>query len=149
MNVFDHLIPDQAILGIGPLMMEHTASETHQQLYGTRRYLFELHLAAHTTSVKSNWFNVLTEEEHKKAMKQWREDYYQFREKIAHLIGEETDQRKCYEEQVETTYKDLFSVLGSLFEDTHPNDPQLQPSVNLRIERAYQDITQLRDLALK
>lgn len=88
MKIFNHLLPANAVLGIGPLMWELSPDRPSVMVYGSGRYYFELHLVAHTTKIYSDWFYPLDSDTQKDAMKQWKMEYSRARKEIAALIGE-------------------------------------------------------------
>ena len=97
MNIFNHLLPPTAILGIGPLMVEHHPDPAELNLYGTRRYFFDLHLSAHTTQIKSDWFQPADNKDQQDLMKQWRLEYQVLRLKVAAMMGESDEMKAAAE----------------------------------------------------
>jgi len=94
MNIFNHILPDDAILGIGPLMVEHSTDFASAQMYGTRRLYFDLHLSAHTTKVHSDWFSVKSDSDDFEKYKAWREHYYVIRKVIAARYNEDPTEQE-------------------------------------------------------
>jgi hypothetical protein len=147
MNIFGHLIPDSAILGIGPLMHEDSASQQELILYGKCRYYFELHLAAHTTPVKSDWFSPRDNKEEQEKMKAWKLKYNQLRTGISKMISPNGQSEEEYGKNIENVYKDLKSNLDILFEDFQlPEEERKNVRFDVRIARVYDDLSQLRHL---
>lgn len=145
MDIFGHLIPNAAILGVGPLMCDNTQSH-----YGRLRYEFDLHLPSHTITVRSDWFTNGTEdfEEQKKL---WREEYASIRDRVAHIINEPASPtRRQHIEEVGKTYEDLKDLLNGLFADLQmPEEHRRTIPVNARIGRVFDELSNLCHLACK
>jgi hypothetical protein len=147
MNIFGHLIPDSAILGLGPLMHEDSASQQELILYGKCRYFFDLHLAAHTTPVKSDWFSPRDNKEEQEKMKQWKLQYNQLRSRISKMISPVDQSEDAYAQIIESVFKDLKSTLNSLFEDFQlPEEDRKNVRFDMRIARVNDLLSQLRHL---
>jgi hypothetical protein len=147
MNIFDHIIPDSAILGIGPLMLQYTTDPAQEALYASRRYFFDLHLSAHTTRVESDWFRVRESVEEQQRMHAWREQYLKARERIAMMIGEPTDESKAHEAAVNSAYDNSKHILEDF--DTMSWFSDLNTSAKLKFHRLHDNIDELKKLALK
>lgn len=148
MNIFEHLLPDGAILGVGPLMVEGSTLQHEEIVYGTRRYYFALHLAAHTTVVTSDWFRPKLGESEIEKMKRWQAEYRKVRNRVAALINEDPEARGLHIDKVGETYECLKDQLHNLFADLVPA-PHNQEPVNERITNIYRTVQALRDLACK
>jgi hypothetical protein len=142
MNIFGHLIPDKYILGIGPIIFENPST-------GVCRYVFDLHLANHTTKIKSEWFDMVANKDVQLSMVEWKKNYFSIRDRIAKVIGEVTDQRIVHLGDVDSTYESLNHTLNDLFEDVEPIHPEMRVSVNLKLERVRENVEHLKDLASK
>lgn len=149
MNIFNHVIPDTFIMGIGPIMVEATAFPELEVLYNRRRFQFDLHLVAHTTSIKSDWFDIRDNPAEKEKMRAWREQYYITRERVAVLLGEPTDQHKERMEKAHNLHRGCLEVLESLFKDLQPaiNDAAIVNSINVREQRVFDNLLELKMLA--
>lgn len=134
MNIFDHLIPDKYILGIGCLDREFRD--------GKIRFYFDLHLVSHTATIKSEWFYTGTTDEDKKAY--WKEHYEVVRQQVANLVGEPTDERKQFEETINKVYQESIDIL----EDIEASVPNGHPW-KLKAQRLSDNISELKTLALK
>jgi hypothetical protein len=140
MNIFDHLIPEKYIVGIGCLMREFRGSEI--------RFYFDLHLAMHTAVIKSEWYkNDPTLDQDKKAY--WKEHYEVIKERIAKTIGELTDDRKVHEAEVEKLYQDSLSTMEDLLALLQPTSEELTTAVHLKTHRMAANIEEFKTLALK
>lgn len=151
MNIFEHLIPDSAILGVGPLMLEFTSNQTEYQLYGKRRYNFDLHLSAHTAKINSDWFLVNDNPDEKNRMKAWHDKYFSVRERIARLINELTDEHHVHLVEVEKLHADTRTTFESLMLDMTMACPvpDISPSIDLRTQRIINNLAELKALATK
>lgn len=151
MNIFGHLLPDSAILGIGDLMLEYNPNTTDFQLFGRQRYSFNLHLTAHTTAIKSDWFNINENQEEKDKMKAWNDRYQSTREQVARMIGETTDRYELHLEDVEKLYSNTVSTFESLMKDMTPvfPVPDISKSIELRTQRVFDNLLDLKNLAIK
>ena len=149
MNIFDHIIPDNAILGIGPLFMEESAAETMNVLYGRRRYFFELHLVAHTTMVRSEWFHIKEAKEQQQKMKEWREQYFITRQRIATLIGETNDQHKERMEKAHELHMDTINLFSSLVTDLvkQHHVVNIGDSIKRQEQKIYDNLLELKMMA--
>lgn len=145
MNIFDHLIPDKYILGIGCLMRDFDVVNKKVRFY------FDLHLVAHTTTIKSEWLSLPspTEDEDRETKERWKEQYDLVKERVAKLIGEETDLAKLHLQQVDQTYKDTLKTMEDLLEMLEPSSPEVATPVNLKTTRLAQNIKELKELAIK
>lgn len=148
MNIFGHLIPEKYILGIGAIMQERHHDKTYAEAYGATRYYFQLHLPAHTTIIQSDWFEANADSHEKEAAAIWRQQYFDIREKVAVLIGEDTQARKIHLEKVEATYASLKNNLELVIQELEAG-PTLNNPINARIERIFLDLAELRELAAK
>lgn len=155
MILFHHLLPDDAILGIGPLMWEDHPSEMQAVVYATGRYFFELHLVAHTSQIKSEWFYRQGHSNTKKSreeMNAWKDEYWRVREILARRMGESTDEaltsRSQHIDKVSEVYELTKEELNDLLADLIPADHNEQP-VNPRITKVFECVQSLRDLACK
>lgn len=92
MHIFKHLILNERISGIGPLMIEQDLEPASLALYGRCRYYFELHLTGHTTKIYSDWFNTRTDPTGsvKVAMDYWKAEYHQAYKDIGELFSNTT-----------------------------------------------------------
>ena len=80
MLICNHIIKDEEIIGIGPLMMQFPAEDIQYQIYGRRKLYFVLHLKNHTTQIESDWFDIGTGSfddlaEHEKKQRQLYMDF--------------------------------------------------------------------------
>ena len=77
MLVCGHIIKDDEIIGIGPLM-KNVPNDTLNEFYNKQNIWFELHLKGHTTRIESGWLYLGTDEKDKEATKQ-RKLYTEFK----------------------------------------------------------------------
>lgn len=148
MNIFDHLIPDSAILGIGPIFLEFRPNDP----FNARRYFFDLHLTAHTTRIQSDWFYISNGgEEVKEQMKSWKSKYFFHREKIASLVGADADEYEKHRETVAKIHDDIITTLETVFADLQPKEASelLTESINLRKQRVMDLLLDLKVIASK
>lgn len=87
MLIFHHLIKNEAIVGIGPLMHEQSKDPASALLHGTCRYFFELHLSGHTTTIYSPWFHPKSEDKDAETMRKWKEEYFHNSKQIANWFA--------------------------------------------------------------
>lgn len=145
MNVFNHLLPDDSVLGIGPLRTEPGKIYGHDN-EATWRYCFELHLVCHTITVHSDYFRPRYVQEHKEQAESWKLEYQALRNRIAKAMGDDQPANLEVEELHETT-KDY---LKRLFQDLTPVNPNTNlVSLNKRINIAYELVGKLKKLALR
>lgn len=99
MLICNHVIKDDVIVGIGPLMMTTPGDTLMQQLYNRRRLYFELHLTNHTTKIESDWHDIGTDAQpdertakERKLYQEFMDQYNVAKNKILELIGEPVKQ---------------------------------------------------------
>lgn len=153
MNICTHLVKDQEIIGIGPLMFERTHDQTALMIYKTTRYFFELHLKAHTIVIKSNWADFAGHDPDKLAdykvnFDKFKLEYIEARKAVAEQIGETnlTDLFVPHIDKVSDAYETIKDQLTNLLSDLVPAD-HCQDPINHRVSQIYESIRSLRDLA--
>jgi hypothetical protein len=150
MNIFDHLIPDSAILGVGPLMLEFPQSQEQEIVYESRRYFFDLHLINHTTTVRSDWFRLRESNAEIEKKKEWKEKYFIIRCRIAALIKEDLPELMIHEEKVNGLHTNTIEVFDSLLTKLQPVDSNEQSTrvINAEKQRVIDNLLDLKVLAL-
>lgn len=150
MDIFYHLIPEKYIIGIGPLMLENTTDQEVLAYRGSKRYRFDLHLVAHTTTIKSDWFHTKEEPQAKDQMKIWHDRYHNIRERLSALLDEPSLEHEHRLEQVNKVAGEAVDLFESVCKDLVPADdqPAIVQSINLRKQRILNDILDLKALAL-
>lgn len=139
MNVFNHLLPDDFVVGIGPLHLVDEGLKYH--------YYFHLVLSTHTMLIHSDvWDKSFTE--HTKEMKAWVRQYMVYRHQIIKRLGETDPTYTTHVEQVGNVYEAAKDKLNNLFADLVPG-PFNQEPVNERISAVFSALQHLRDLACK
>ena len=58
MNICNHVIRDDLIAGIGPLMSKTSSSLEIHSVYNSRQLWFWLHLKAQSFKIESDWFDI-------------------------------------------------------------------------------------------
>src|SRR4051812_25162823 len=58
MNICNHIIREDQIAGIGPLMMQQSSDHTIRMLYNSRQLWFYLHLKNHSVKIESDWIDL-------------------------------------------------------------------------------------------
>lgn len=149
MNIFDHILPDVAILGIGPLMLQHTADASESMLYASRKYYFDLHLSAHSVRIESDWFQIKDNPDEKDKMKRWKENYFSVRDHIAKLIGEDSDMQKFHQEFIGNLYKNSLQIMEELLSILQPANDCYEEAISLKAQRLASNIEDLKNHALK
>jgi hypothetical protein len=148
MNIFGHLIPDGAILGIGPLIMASHPTHEEELVYNTRRYFFDLHLVNHTTAVKSDWFRPRDNAEEMEKMRTWKEEYFKIRDKISEMAGEPTDSRLQHVKHAEELHFKITKNFTDLLEQMQPLQSDAVEGIHARIERVLSEVEDLKKLAI-
>lgn len=152
MNVMHHLIKSESIIGIGPLMREAATDQARASLFKSYRFLFELHLTAHTTTIYSEWLNKLgTADElkqHNKNAEKFMDEYNLIRKQIGGNIQDitHTKRRTDHIKNVSVAYEGFKDILHGLFADLQPT-AHCQVPVNDRITKVYESLQHMRDLA--
>lgn len=125
MNIFNHLIPDSAIVGIGPLMSETQEVKIDFSYHSVMRFYFHLHLAAHTTTISSRWFQEEKEKDYSDEILDWRQEYFRLRNRISEAIGEPTDSRLRHVQHVESLHEKIEHNLSLMLSHLQPveDDP--------------------------
>ena len=89
MDICGHIITDEEIIGIGPLMMESPTDPIQMNIYNRRKLTFELHLKNHSTKIESEWYDLyngasITQQilDIRKRYSEFKEQYEKVREKI-------------------------------------------------------------------
>lgn len=58
MNICGHIIEDDQVIGIGPLMVKETDSSVQASLYNSRQLLFKVYLKSFEVEIESEFFKV-------------------------------------------------------------------------------------------
>jgi len=93
MLIFQHLIKDTEIIGIGPLYAQPSKDTAMLTLYQSFRYEFEVHTKTQAIKICSDFFKPgglpehLINKEQQKATA-WKQEYYTVRNLVAGQIGE-------------------------------------------------------------
>ena len=92
MEICKHVIKDEEIIGIGPLMSAVTNDPVQLAVYKEGRLWFDLHLKGNTVKIESPWFSFaehLSEKEREETNKEfveWRQMYFNAKDTIDTLI---------------------------------------------------------------
>lgn len=93
MEICEHIIQKDQIVGIGPLMVQLSPDEAIQQFYNSRKLYFILHLKNQSTKIESDWFELgrgesISEEQKaaREAFTKWKSMYNDAKKGIIELI---------------------------------------------------------------
>lgn len=89
MEIFDHIIQDNEIIGIGPLMFQRSANHTSVQLFNEHRMFFQVHCKQQSIEISSDYFrpgtgNTNSKEEEK--ITKWKARYKEVCAQILDMI---------------------------------------------------------------
>jgi len=88
MEIFNHIIKTEEIIGISPLYAQPSKDPAMRSLYNSFRYVFEVHCKSRSIEITSDYF--LPGEGDKAVAKymKWEHEYYTERDKIKELLKE-------------------------------------------------------------
>src|SRR3954447_21609396 len=95
MEICNHIIREDLIAGIGPLMSRRSASPEIHALYNSRQLWFWLHLKSHSVQIESDWFdigegNTDAEKAARTNYKAWTKLYEEAFKKVIHIMEKKT-----------------------------------------------------------
>ena len=95
MNICDHLLQTDSIIGIGPLYQKEHPDVSMRHLYRPVQLQFEVHTKHGSVSIHSDYYYVGSSEadereKERKKYAQFEDKYFAARGDIAKLIGEES-----------------------------------------------------------
>ena len=90
MEIFKHLIRTKEIIGMGPLYVQPSRDPAMISLYGSFRYLFEVHTKTRSIEITSDYYNPghsgSNDAKEVAKINEWEAKYYRYRDDIEKLI---------------------------------------------------------------